>query len=190
MAEKLKNNLVEHEGNSPEFEQAAEKRKEELREVIEQNAEKAKELDAAQASKEALDAATSAEKQLDDKETSKSLEKPATQPKRTKATKKAAFNQEMQEIRTHMSLPSRTFSKLIHIPAIEKVSEGIGSTVARPNALLAGSLSALILTSAVYFWARYVGYPLSGFESIGAFILGWLIGIIFDFTKIMITGKK
>ena len=102
----------------------------------------------------------------------------------------AAFKLEMNEARKAMSAPSRTFSKFIHNKAVEKTSEAVGSTIARPNAMLAGSLFALILTAAIYFWARWAGYPLSGFETIGAFIIGWLVGIIFDFTRIMITGKQ
>jgi hypothetical protein len=35
-----------------------------------------------------------------------------------------------------------------------------------------------------------MGYPLSGFETIGAFALGWMLGIVFDFFKVMVTGRK
>jgi hypothetical protein len=38
--------------------------------------------------------------------------------------------------------------------------------------------------------AKHYGYRLSGFEAIGAFIAGWLVGILYDFFKVMITGKK
>ena len=96
----------------------------------------------------------------------------------------------MTDARREMSAPSRAFSKLIHTKAVEKSSEAVGSTVARPNAILSGSIMAFVLTAGLYFWAKYVGYPLSGFETIGAFIIGWLIGMIIDFTRIMFTGKS
>ena len=89
-----------------------------------------------------------------------------------------------------MSAQSRAFSKVIHNPGVEKTSEALGSTVARPNAILSGAVFAFVLTLGVYLVARYYGYTLSGFESIGAFVLGWVIGIIYDFLKVMITGKK
>lgn len=106
------------------------------------------------------------------------------------ANKKLAFKKTMSETRSHMSPAGKAFSTLIHNPAVEKASEAIGSTVARPNAILSGSLFALLFTTAIYLWTRYAGYPLSGFETIAAFIIGWLVGIIFDFVRIMITGKE
>ena len=84
----------------------------------------------------------------------------------------------------------RSIGKLIHAKAVEKTSEAVGSTIARPNAILSGSIMAFALTAGLYFWAKYVGYPLSGFETIGAFIIGWLVGMIYDFTRIMFTGKS
>jgi hypothetical protein len=96
----------------------------------------------------------------------------------------------MKHVRSEMSLPARTFSKVIHQPVVEKSSEILGSSLARPNAILAGSVSALILVTLTYLIARTFGYQLSGFETIGAFVLGWLIGIIYDFVKIMAAGGQ
>ncbi|HRN90324.1 MAG TPA: hypothetical protein PK543_01410, partial [Candidatus Saccharibacteria bacterium] len=73
---------------------------------------------------------------------------------------------------------------------VEKVSDVVGSTVARPNAVLSGAVSAFILTLAVYIVAKTIGYRLSGFETIAAFIVGWTIGILYDYLRILITGKK
>lgn len=101
-----------------------------------------------------------------------------------------SFNKVMTGARARMSGPSRTFSKFIHIKAVEKTSEAIGSTVARPNALLLGAVFALLFTATIYIWAKNAGYPLSGFETIAAFIVGYLVGIIVDFARIMFTGKR
>jgi len=108
----------------------------------------------------------------------------------SRAERDASFSATMQEVRTHMSAPSRNFSKIIHNKTIEKVSEAAGSTIARPNAILSGAVAAFIVTLAVYLVAKNYGYPLSGFESIGAFIVGWVIGLTYDYLRIMITGKK
>ncbi len=144
-----------------------------------------------QSKQEALERAKSAEKPADKPEKQVSpAEKRHNRLSGIKPGSDAAFKLEMNEARKSMSAPSRTFSKFIHNKAIEKTSEAVGSTIARPNAMLAGSLFALGLTALVYFWARWAGYALSGFETIGAFIIGWLVGIIFDFTRIMITGKR
>lgn len=108
----------------------------------------------------------------------------------SKKERDASFNKTMQEVRSQMSGPSRTFSKLIHNKAVEKTSEVVGGTVARPNALLSGAVFAFLLVLGVYVVAKNFGYPLSGFETIAAFAIGWLLGIAFDFVKIMITGRK
>jgi hypothetical protein len=105
------------------------------------------------------------------------------------ADRKLSFKKTMSETYSHMSFAEKTFGKFIHNPVIEKTSEVAGNTIARPNAILFGSLFALIFTAGIYFWAKYAGYGLSGFETIGAFIIGWLVGIIIDFTRITVTGK-
>ena len=108
----------------------------------------------------------------------------------TKQEREASYEATMKHIRSEMGAVGRTFSKIIHAPLVEKSSEVIGSSFARPNAVLAGSASALILVSLTYVIARTFGYRLSGFETIGAFILGWIIGLIYDYFKVMAFGRK
>lgn len=118
-------------------------------------------------------------------------EKAKVAPKRTrKAREKANFTQNMDQARTHMTPTAKVFSKAIHNPVVEKTSEVVGGTVARPNAILAGSVTAFLFTLSFYLIARYYGYPLSGFETIGAFALGWIVGLLFDYIRVMVTGKK
>ena len=108
----------------------------------------------------------------------------------TKKELESSYQATMEHIRGEMNSASRTFSKLIHAPAIEKTSELIGSSFARPNAVLAGSSTALVLVTLTYVVARTFGYQLSGFETIGAFILGWTLGIIYDYVRIMAFGHR
>jgi len=117
---------------------------------------------------------------------------PAAQMPIKKATKKAkdlAFKKTMQTIQKDMNPAERTFSKVIHNPVVEKTSEVAGKTVARPAALLVGSLTALILVSIVYAVARWYGYALSGFEWIATFIGGWALGLIIDWVRVAILGR-
>lgn len=100
------------------------------------------------------------------------------------------FRRTMSSVQADLSPASRTFSKIIHNKAVEKTSEALGSTIARPNAVLMGSMMAFVCTLGVYLIAKRYGYELSGFETIAAFIGGWLIGILFDFFRVMITGKR
>ena len=108
----------------------------------------------------------------------------------SKADKKASYKKHMKDVQKQLSPGGRAFSKVIHNPIIEKTSDFVGATVARPNAILAGAVSAFILTLAVYVIAKTIGYTLSGFETIAAFILGWAIGVVYDYLRLIITGKK
>ncbi len=108
----------------------------------------------------------------------------------SKLQREVSFSATMKEVQQQLSAPSRAFSKLIHNKTIEKISDVTGNTVARPNAILAGSVAAFVLTLSVYLLAKNLGYPLSGFETIGAFILGWVIGLTYDFLRVMITGRS
>ena len=107
----------------------------------------------------------------------------------SKQARKEAFNKTMSEIQSEMSPASRTFSKIIHNPAIEKSSEVVGNTIARPNAILSGSVTAFILTAAIYLIAKHFGYSLSGTETIATFVLGWIIGLIYDYIRVLLFGK-
>ncbi|MFS8120615.1 MAG: hypothetical protein ACMG55_19325 [Microcoleus sp.] len=123
----------------------------------------------------------------------KSGGEPTAAPKRkqiTKTEKAVSYKQTMQHVQSELSQTERAFSKVIHNPIVERTSDLIGSTVARPNAILSGSITAFILVLALYITARTMGFTLSGFETIGAFIIGWIIGILFDFLRTMITGKR
>jgi hypothetical protein len=107
-----------------------------------------------------------------------------------KLEREASFTTTMEEVRVHMSAPSRAFSKVIHNKTVERVSDTVGATVARPNAILSGAILAFILTLAVYLVAKNMGYVLSGFETMGAFVIGWALGTTYDFLKVMVTGRR
>jgi flagellar biosynthesis/type III secretory pathway protein FliH len=108
----------------------------------------------------------------------------------SKKEQKASYTHHMKKLQEELPAVQRGFSKLIHNPAVEKSSEVIGSTIARPNAILAGAVVAFFSVLIVYLTAKHYGYVLSGFETIGAFIVGWVLGILYDFFRVMITGKK
>ena len=115
---------------------------------------------------------------------------PAEKRVNTKAARSKAYSSIMKHTQAELPPASRAFSKVIHNPVVERVSEVAGKTVARPNAMLSGAVSAFLLTLVVYLIARFNGYPLSGSETIAAFIAGWVIGNLYDFFKIMVTGQK
>jgi hypothetical protein len=190
-AEKLSNTGPEHERRKTELEKAGAELREALRERHEKAGEQSRE-NLNEARREALEKAQTSEK----REVAPQKERRPSPAERRgdrvigKAEREASFNATMQEVRTHMSPASRTFSKVIHNKTVEKVSDVAGNTVARPNAILSGAIVAFALTLGVYLVARNMGYPLSGFETIGAFAVGWILGVTYDFLKVMVTGRK
>ena len=167
-------------------------RYEELAEQFEKKAEKSNveniEKQAERAKTEALEQAISVEKNSAErkKTTSKSTKRRSI----NKKERNASFDKRMKDVRSEMSAPEKAFSKTIHAKPVEKTSEFVGATIARPNAILSGAFVAFVAVLSVYLIAKNLGYPLSGFETIGAFIVGWVIGLLYDFFKVMITGKK
>ena len=172
-----------------EIEKAAAERAAELRE---QGVEKRGEHEPS-AEQLAADARAEAEKQAapaEDHRPAAERETGATHTIRAHKNPEQAYKQTMETIQREMSPPARAFSKVIHNRAVEKVSDVAGSTIARPNALLSGAVCAFLLVGALYLHARHFGYALQGSETMAAFLLGWAIGLVFDFVKTMVRGKR
>lgn len=161
---------------------------ERLRAHYEQAGEKSLEhkKDSDNAKHEAIEAAISHEKPAQHE---RHISSPAVRRGSIKSERTASYKRTMTQVQSEMSAPSRAFSKVIHTKVIEKTSDAAASTVARPNAILAGAIFAFIFTLATYLIAKQYGYQLSGFETIGSFVLGWVVGLLFDYFRIMITGK-
>lgn len=111
-------------------------------------------------------------------------------PHATKKQRKDSYESTMKQIQSEMKASSRTFSKVIHNKTVERASDAVAVTVARPNAVLAGSMTATFLTLFAYLVAKHYGYHLSGFETIGTFILGWSLGLIYDYAKLMFSTRR
>lgn len=108
----------------------------------------------------------------------------------TKSERAASYKKTMKQVQGELSPIDRAFSKFIHNKAVERVSDAVGATIARPNAILVGSITAFVFTLVIFLVARYYGYPLSGTETIAAFGLGWLVGLLFDYLRLEFTGGK
>lgn len=189
MSSPEKNNYNPNKEYSPDTFKEEREKLNELREQLERE-KKGPEADIESIQHDALKEARSSEheKQVEQAREA-TLERKHTGPI-SKTKRDESFRETMNEVQTHMSPASRTFSKVIHNKTVEKVSDAAGNTIARPNAILSGAIAAFVLTLAVYLVAKNLGYPLSGFESIGAFAVGWLLGLTYDFVKVMITGRK
>lgn len=188
MANKEKDNFGSREQlNSESLEKLGNEQQDILRERLEQGHEQEQKLSAEKARSEALEQASEPERDDSHKEHVRETEHKHTI---TKADRTQSFNTTMKEVRDQLSPAGRRFSKIIHQPTVERMSDAVGNTVARPNAILMGSLFAFLLTASLYVIARFNGYPLSGSETIASFILGWLIGLLVDYVRLLVIGKR
>lgn len=93
---------------------------------------------------------------------------------------KENYRQTMASVQRSLKPVSRTFSKFIHTPAVEKTSEILEKTVARPSVTAGATWTALIVGAVFYFTARWFGYTLSGSEMLFSFIIGAGLGLILE----------
>jgi hypothetical protein len=178
--------------NSVETPKVSAEHYEALDEKLEKKAEnlESNEKAAEKASIEAQELALSVEKGSAEKKKPSEPSAPRRRGGISKKEKTASYKKHMANVQAELPAPQRAFSKVIHSPVVEKTSEFIGSTVARPNAILSGAVVAFLLVLVVYIVAKNLGYVLSGFETIGAFIIGWVLGILYDYFRVLVTGKK
>lgn len=191
MSEKDKTSFENQEQNAEILEQAGLEKRAELEKKLENNAEKSGEQnpDDARHEIEKIVAERNAKEEQEKRETD-SAEKLEQKPI-TKHDIDAKYKDTMKNMQSQLTAPSRAFSKVIHNPVVEKTSEVIGNTVARPNLVIAGAIGA-IASAVVYIVANKYGYELSGFETIGLFILGWAIGAIIEYIRVGLinNGKR
>ena len=93
-----------------------------------------------------------------------------------KQLKDMAFSRSMTRVRKKLSVPSRTFSKVIHAPVVDKSSEFIGKTIARPTSMLTGAFVAFVGTSALLWITRHYGYEYNYLLVILLFVGGAILG--------------
>ncbi len=92
-----------------------------------------------------------------------------------------AYQHTLQKVRTHMGPRKRAFSRFIHKPVVESISEAGGRTAARPSGLFGGGLAALIGSSTVLFMSKYYGFRYNFFVFILLFVAGFAVGVAAEF---------
>lgn len=98
----------------------------------------------------------------------------------TKQEKKQAYRKEIKKVQSQLPRGSRTFSKIVHNPIIETISDTTAKTIFRPSALIGGSVTGLVLGLIIYLVARYYGYPISTMTLVALLIIGAILGVIVE----------
>ena len=94
--------------------------------------------------------------------------------------KNKAYKTTMRRVRSHLKPTARAFSKLIHQPTVDAVSEVGAKTIARPSGILGGGFVALIGSCFVLFMARRYGFRYNFFVYIGFLLIGFVLGLAID----------
>jgi hypothetical protein len=98
----------------------------------------------------------------------------------TKLDRVMNYRHTMKSLQRDLKPVSRSFSKFIHAPVIEKMSEVGAKTVFRPSVTLGASLTALMVGGVAFITARRYGFSLSGSEFLFALLLGGVIGAFLE----------
>jgi len=97
-----------------------------------------------------------------------------------KQLKDMAYSRALVRTRKHLSAPSRLFSKAIHSKALDKPSEAIGKTIARPSGMIGGAVFALVGSSLLLWITRNYGYEYNYLAAILLFAAGMVVGITIE----------
>lgn len=109
----------------------------------------------------------------------------------TKHLKKDAYKRVLKKTQTHLSTPERTFSKAIHNPAVDKVSDVASKTVARPSGILFGGIGAFIGSLVVFYISKRSGFAYNYLLFLLIFIGGYLLGLIVElFYRLLKPAKQ
>lgn len=89
-----------------------------------------------------------------------------------------ASNQMLQRAQRQLSPSSRAFSKVIHQPVVDAVSNAAEVTVARPYSLLVGGLFSAISSLVVLYISRHYGYEYNYLIGLVSFGGGFILGLV------------
>lgn len=100
----------------------------------------------------------------------------------------------LSSVRNRLSAPEKRLSKVIHQPAVEKVSDVAGNTVARPSGILFGGIFSFIGSLGAYLLAKHLGgqlhYSIFAVCFVGGFILGLFVELGWRILHIHRTRNK
>lgn len=94
--------------------------------------------------------------------------------------KDMAYARTLKRARSRLPAPARAFSKVVHQPVVEAVSEVAGKTVARPSGVLAGGIVAFIGSSGFLWISKHYGYEYNFLLFALLFVGGFFIGLLIE----------
>jgi hypothetical protein len=186
MNEKLHHPSPEHHGNTTHHEKAEQKHLKELQEKANKTQETSK--DTIEHIKQSIEstAISGKEYSVGEKESKPTNHSFGV----TKHLKKDAYKRVIKKTQNNLSKTEKTFSKAIHNPVIEKVSDVSAKTVARPSGILFGSIGAFVASLVIYFISKRSGFEYNYLLFVMVFVGGYFIGLIAELFYKLIKPQK
>lgn len=107
-----------------------------------------------------------------------------------KALKADGYKRSLRKIRSSLTTPERAFSRVIHNPVVESVSNTTAKTVARPSAFLGGSMGALIGSTTLLFMAKRYGFTYNYSVFLILFVGGFAAGLLIELLLRVVFKRK
>ena len=100
----------------------------------------------------------------------------------TKAEKTRTYKMTMNRMQSKLSPTSKSFSKFIHTPFVEKSSEVLGASVARPSGILGAGIIGFVGFTTVIYFAKRNGFEISNRYALVVilFVGGWALGLLVE----------
>lgn len=94
--------------------------------------------------------------------------------------KSLALDRTLTRIRRRLSTPEKALSRVVHQPAIDKISQMTSQTVARPSGLLGGGVVALFGSFFLLYIAKHYGFEYNFLAFFALFIGGYFAGLLVE----------
>jgi len=103
--------------------------------------------------------------------------------------KNDAYYSILNDIRGDLNWPQRAFSRFIHARGMDRLNDILLKTLARPMALLVGSLASLASQIITITLAKNYGYSYNYLLFLPAFLAGYLLELIIEYVAIFLSVK-
>lgn len=86
----------------------------------------------------------------------------------------------LHKVQKQLAPSERAFSKVIHQPVVEAISDVGGATVGRPSGLFVGGLLSVISSLVVLYICRHYGYEYNFMIGLACFVGGFAAGLLLE----------
>lgn len=94
--------------------------------------------------------------------------------------KSQTYNRTLKRVQQRLNISERLMSKAMHHKVVEKVSDNVGKTAARPSGILGGGVVALIGSFALLYVSKKYGFEYNFFVFFLLLLGGFMAGLLLE----------